>query len=220
MLPIVPSSTKKAKLLFVVATTVVSSVKVLYDREMTRFVAVTVPPEAVPSMVLRTSRDRLVSIRLLSCSDVVVIVEEAVHDSRRLTEGRDAICNNPTIRCSMFKFCAVSLRIICCIASSTFPSRSNEKTLSYECDNGNGVLLIRVVTFVMNKVVWAGVVNGKVVTGTVVSILTLAVVMFALEVVKVGSDEVVSILASEVANGTVFAGIVVSMLTLEVVKLA
>ena len=44
--------------------------------------------------------------------------------------------------------------------------------------------------------------------------------MFALEVVKVGSDEVVSILASEVANAAVFAGIVVSMLTLEVVKLA
>ena len=74
MLPIVPSSTNNAKVLFVVATICVSSVDVSYDRETARFVAVIVPPEAVLSMVLRSSRDRLVSIRLLSCSDVAVIV--------------------------------------------------------------------------------------------------------------------------------------------------
>jgi len=72
----------------------------------------------------------------------------------------------------------------------------------------------------MNKVVWEGVVNGAVVTGTVVSMKTLAVVRLALEVVKVGSDVVDSILALEVVNGAVFAGTVVTMLTLAVVKLA
>jgi len=102
-----------------------------------------------------------------------------------------------------------------------FPSKSNEKTLSYESDNGgSGVLLINVVTFVMNKVVWEGVadpsevVKGVVFTGILVSMLALE------EVVKgaVFTGILVSMLALEVVKGTVFAGVVVSMLTLEVVR--
>jgi len=102
MHPTVPSFTYSAKLSSEVATILVSSLGVSYDLEMTRFVAVIVPPEAVLSMVLRLSIDRFVSISLLSSIETAVIVKDAVNDSSRLADGRDVICNNPTIRSSMF----------------------------------------------------------------------------------------------------------------------
>ena len=171
MPPIVPSTTDNANPSIEVATIVVSSLGVSYDLEMTRFVAVIVPPEAVLSMMLRISIDRFFSISLLSCIETAVTVKDAVNDSSRLADGRDVICNNPTIRSSMFKLRAVSLRIICFIVSSTLPSIWNEKTLWYNSDMGGGVLLM----FVINKVIWE-VVNGVVVFGMVVSALTLEVV--------------------------------------------
>ena len=175
MPPIVPSTTDNANPSIEVATIVVSSLGVSYDLEMTRFVAVTVPPEAVLSMMLRISIERFFSISLLSSIETAVTVKDAVNDSSRLADGRDVICNNPTIRSPMFKLRAVSLRIICFIVSSTLPSIWNEKTLWYNSDMGGGVLLINVVTFVINKVIWE-VVNGVVVFGMVVSALTLEVV--------------------------------------------